>query len=580
MKHILRSVSIFLLIGAFSAAGQDQPVKQQNANPPVIIKTQPVIHEDGQLPDEHQHNNANTKDQPDIGLTKTSATRDIKTRIKDRLSKIPVELRLPSSDKIVIKLMFHVGSICDPPGKEGLTKLTAEVMMDGGTEEMTREQLKELLYPTAAAYYATVDKEVTVFTFEFHKDHLNKILNPLLGLVTRPRFEVEDFNRNLSNTRNYLEQVLKSSSDEDYSKLALEDLLFKGTNYAHPVSGTISGIKNINLDDIKRQFSSWITSGNVTIGIAGNYPSDLIFTIQKQLNLLTPGVPKYPDPGMARSSDGLEVEIISKRGALGSAIFGGIKLDLTRSNNEFAALMVANSWLGEHRKSYSRLYQKIREQRSMNYGDYSYIEWYNAGGSNLLPKPGYPRSSNYFSIWIRPVQTAEGLKAQYPELKNIKIGHAHFALRMAMREWDLLVTKGLSQEDFELTRQFLSSYIKLYVQTPAKQLGFLMDSRFYGRQDYIKEIGELLDKLTVEQVNSVMKRFWKPGNLFVTIVTDASEAEPLKESLLRDLPSPMSYSNELKAVLSGDILKEDEMVSKYPLSVKKVEIINSEDLFK
>ena len=39
---------------------------------------------------------------------------------------------------------------------------------------------------------------------------------------------------------------------------------------------------------------------------------------------------------------------------------------------DVAALMVANSWLGEHRKSYSRLYQKIREARSMNYGDYSY----------------------------------------------------------------------------------------------------------------------------------------------------------------------------------------------------------------
>ena len=36
-------------------------------------------------------------------------------------------------------------------------------------------------------------------------------------------------------------------------------------------------------------------------------------------------------------------------------------MNLTRSNNDFAALMVANSWLGEHRKSYSRLYQKIRE---------------------------------------------------------------------------------------------------------------------------------------------------------------------------------------------------------------------------
>lgn len=140
-----------------------------------------------------------------------------------------------------------------------------------------------------------------------------------------------------------------------------------------------------------------------------------------------------PTPGSARQSNGMEVEIISKDNALGSAIFTGFKLPITRSDDDFAALMIANSWLGEHRKSYSRLYQKIREQRSMNYGDYSYIEWYNNGGSSMLPRPGYPRSSNYFSLWIRPVQTAKGLKGQYPELDSIEIGHdiLHYAWQFA-----------------------------------------------------------------------------------------------------------------------------------------------------
>jgi zinc protease len=55
-------------------------------------------------------------------------------------------------------------------------------------------------------------------------------------------------------------------------------------------------------------------------------------------------------------------------------------MDITRAKDDFAALMVANSWLGEHRKSYSQLYKKIREARSMNYGDYTYIEWYDNGG--------------------------------------------------------------------------------------------------------------------------------------------------------------------------------------------------------
>ncbi len=84
----------------------------------------------------------------------------------------------------------------------------------------------------------------------------------------------------------------------------------------------------------------------------------------------------------------------------------------------------------------------------MNYGDYTYIEWYQNGGGNMLPATGVPRTSNYFSFWIRPVQTAKGLKAQYPELNNITIGHAHFAIRMVLSEMNNLIQNGMTSREF------------------------------------------------------------------------------------------------------------------------------------
>lgn len=566
---------VFLISTVLHAYAQqpNQPVAPATSPTPQQIMVQP-LHEEP-IKDEQQI-------QPKRKPTNQSvfAVPDVQRKIDEAFLKTPVLLPIPTSDKIVVKLMFRLGSICDPPGKEGLTNLMVQTMMDGGTLNKTRSELKDFLYPTAASYYASVDKEVVVFTFEFHKDLAEKVFLPMLQLISLPRFDETDFRRVHSNALNYVEQVLKASSDEDFNKVALEALLFRGTNYAHPVFGTASGIKNISLSDVKEHHKKWITSKNVMIGIAGNYTEDILRTINKNVTTLPEIAPAMPEAGKPRTVKGLEFEIITKKGALGSAIYGGVPFELTRNDDDFVAMMVANSWLGEHRKSYSRLYQKIREQRSMNYGDYSYIEWYNAGGNNMLPQPGYPRSSNYFSIWIRPVQTAKGLKEQYPELKDIQIGHAHFAWRMAMREWEQLVNKGMSKEDFELTRQFLKSYIKLYIQTPAKQLGFLMDSRFYGRQDFIHDAGLLLDALTVEKVNQAMKKYWKPGNMMVSIVTDEGEAEPLKTSLLRNDPSPMSYSDELRKVLDKAILQEDTEVSKYPLKAGKVEIVSSTEIFK
>lgn len=491
-----------------------------------------------------------------------------------------VELKQSGSDKIVIKLMFRNGSASDPAGKAGLTQLTASCIVEGGTQELTSTQIADMMYPMAASVSATVDKEVSIFTFSFHKDHLTAFYDIMKGLILTPGFDKSDFVRIKSNQQNYVDEVIRTSSDEEYSKKALEHMLFRNTPYQHPVSGTSKGVESCSFEDVREHYKNAFGKSVLTVGIAGNYSDEFLSLLLNDMEQLQEGILIFQPNVQVRNPEGVEVEIIAKDGALGSAVFAGFPMNLTRANDDFAALMIANSWLGEHRKSYSRLYQKIREQRSMNYGDYTYIEWYNNGGSNMLPRPGFPRAFNYFSIWLRPVQTAKGLKSQYPELQDITIGHAHFAIRMALREMQNLITNGMNAEDFQLTKTFLRSYIKLYAQTPEQQLGFLLDSKFYGRTNWLLELDELLGKCTVEDVNRVMNQYWQTQNMYIAIVTDKSEAEPLAKSLLGNTESPMSYSKALSAVLPKSILVEDEEVKSYPMRVGKCEIIDSDKMFR
>lgn len=491
-----------------------------------------------------------------------------------------VELSLPKSNKTAIEIMFRNGSSCDPEGKEGLTALTVSTLMGGGTRDYSNTQLGELTFPWSATYYGSVDKEVSVLMFEVPAAYLDRFYDAVVkGLLLTPSFKEEDFEREKSNQQNYVDQLVRTSSDEEYGKLWLEDMLFRGTPYQHMVSGTSTGVKAITLDDVKTHWKNFFTRNNYTIGLAGNYSAAFKEKMMADLQLLSavqPTLPASPKPAMP---DGLNVEIVAKEGALGSAISAGFPMDITRAKDDFAALMVANSWLGEHRKSYSRLYQKIREARSMNYGDYTYIEWYNNGGGNMLPPFGTPRSSNYFSIWLRPVQTASGLKGQYEELKDISIGHAQYALRMTLREMDLLIGKGMDAKAFEETRDFLKSYMKLYTQSLSSQLGYMVDASFYGRKNYITEMNTLLSNLTVEDVNKAMKKYWQTKNMHIAIITDVTEAEPLAKSLRTNAPSPMSYSNTLKSVLTEQILEEDKQVENYSMPVKSVTIVDNKDTF-
>jgi zinc protease len=151
---------------------------------------------------------------------------------------------------------------------------------------------------------------------------------------------------------------------------------------------------------------------------------------------------------------------------------------------------------------------------------------------------------------------------------------------MALREFDQLIENGMDAEEFEATRTFLRSYTKLYAQSPEDQLGWLMDSKFHGRMNYLAELDELLARTTLEQVNAAIRKYWQTDDLYVVIVTDTSEAQPLADSLIGNKPSPMSYSELVAAGLPDELEAVDAEVATWPLNVKKVDIIQSSVTFK
>ena len=129
---------------------------------------------------------------------------------------------------------------------------------------------------------------------------------------------------------------------------------------------------------------------------------------------------------------------------------------MTRRDDDFYALAIANSYLGEHRNFNGKLMQDLRSKRGLNYGDYSYIEDFIQEGTGTFPITNNPRRQAYFSIWIRPV----------PADKSV------FAIRAALWELDRLIENGNVPAGLRGTRTYLLNYSKLWVQTLSRRLGF------------------------------------------------------------------------------------------------------------
>ncbi len=463
-----------------------------------------------------------------------------------------VLLPIQEDPTVSFRLWFKAGAQNDPQGKEGLAAFTAAMITEGATQKESYQDLLAKLYPMAASINNQVDKEQTIIYGRTHKDNLTDYYALLKEVVLTPAFEEKDFTRLKSNFLNYLEKNLRYTSDEELGKAVLSNFIFEGTPYGHIAAGTVSGLNAITLQDVKDFYQKYYTRDNLIIGIGGGYGSSFPEQVGNDMKALPAGAPEQVAKPEAEPINGLQVKIIEKAGANATAISFGYPIDLTRGDEDFYALALANSWLGEHRNSASHLYQVIREKRGLNYGDYSYIENFPNGGRRQFPPPNVARRQQIFQIWIRPVPN-------YARL---------FAFRAATRELQKIVDNGMSEQQFELTRTFLKNYILNYATTTSMRLGYKMDDVFYGiNGHYLDLFRKKMDELTLEDVNAAIKKYWQYKNMKVVFVTD--EARKLKDMLVNNTPSPIDYSTPKPE----NVLEEDKLIASYPLDVQPEDVI-------
>lgn len=460
----------------------------------------------------------------------------------DHLVLLPVK----NDPTISFRIWFKVGSQNDPPGKEGLADIVASMLTEASTQKNSYEQILEKLYPLAASYASTMNVEMTVIYGRTHKDNLKEFYPLFTDAILAPAFKQEDLDRIKSEALNYLENTLRYANDEELGKAVLYNEIFAGTPYGHITTGTMEGLKSITLDDVKAFYKKYYTRDNVVIGLGGGYDNALLEMLKKDIAWLPAGtVPPVAKPTPKRL-DGFHVTIVEKD-APATAISMGYPIDVVRGTKDWYALAIANSWLGEHRNSSSHLYQVIREKRGLNYGDYSYIEHYPNGGQLMLPPQNVARRQQIFEIWIRPVPNET----------------RHFSLRAALREYKKLVENGMSEGDFNLTRNFLKKYVLNYAQTTMERLGYALDDKFYGiNGSHLEMYRSMMEKLTLNDVNAAIKKHWQYGKMQIAIVT--RDAQSLKEALVNDSPSPITYSSPKP----DEVLREDKEIAVFPVKVK------------
>jgi zinc protease len=471
----------------------------------------------------------------------------------------PDAVLLPNRSPLVtFRILFMAGAADDPAGKEGLAALTASLVAGGGTRTLAFEKIQEAFYPLATSFGSQVDKEMTVFTGTTHADNLSRYYGIISQMLLDPGFREDDFTRIKTNTINYLKVSLREGNDEELGKEQLYNNIYAGHPYGHHNAGGIGALERITLADVRDFYRTHYTRANLVLGLAGGYPAAFPAKVKADFTKLPSGTPTPSNFFTPELQQGTHIDII-KRETRSTAISLGFPIDVTRADKDWPALAVAASYFGQHRSSNSYLYQRLREARGLNYGDYAYIEYFPGGMFRFEPAPNLARQQQIFQIWIRPVPPEQG----------------HFVLRAALYEYDKLVREGLSREAFEATREFLTKYSNILTATQDAQLGYALDSRYYKIGDFNGYMRDRLSRLTLEEVNAAIRKYLTTNRMRIVVVT--KDAEGLRDAILANKPSPMTYNSPKPQ----EILDEDKVIQVYPIEVseKNVRITPVDQVF-
>ncbi len=476
----------------------------------------------------------------------------------------PLALVTQPSDSaalVDVSFLFRVGAAYDPPGKRGLAALTAAMLTDAGSEALSIDAINAAMYPIASGFTAQVDKEMTRLAGQVHRDNLETWYRLASGQLLTPAFRESDFRRVRMQLVNSVRTSLVANNDEELAKELLYAEIYGDTHpYGWPNAGESDDLAALTLDDVRDFYRRHYTLANLTVGLAGGYPGAFPARLAGDLQRLPAGqavAPEIPPPPAA----GANRALIVHKETPAVAVSFGFPIELTRGDPDWVALWLVRSWLGEHRSSSGQLYKELREARGMNYGNYAYVEYFPRGMFQMQPDTNLGRQEQIFQVWLRPLRSN---------------GDAHFAARAAVHELDRLLEGGMSEEAFEATRSYLAKNVALLTDGQSRRLGYALDSRYYGIEDFSDYVRAGLERLTLADVNRVIREQLRTDGLAFVFVT--RDAAGLAGRLAADQPSPLAYDADMPAAVTD----RDRVIQALPLPFgdDDIEVVDAAAVFR
>jgi predicted Zn-dependent peptidase len=394
---------------------------------------------------------------------------------------------------VSLVLVVRGGLGADPPTREGLAALTAD-LADEGTPDLSAIEVSDALARIGGDFDVEVGADAVAFSLVTLTKFADRGAGLFADIATRPALREEDFSRVRQQRLDRLTQL--RVVPQALAECAFHRLLYGGHPYGHLAIGSTATLGSIALDEVRRFHRAAFQPSRAVLVVAGALSHEQLREV---------GARAFSDWTDTTSVDAVQVAadiepplaslvrraVVPRTGAAQSELRIG-HLSARRNTPDYSALLVMNAVLGG--QFTSRVNLKLREEKGFTYGAHTGFDWRHGLGPFSLEAS------------VHTASTAEAISDSLRELEDIRGARPPTPEEMALAKASL--TRGYPR-GFETAEQVARS-------TASHALHGLPDT-------YFDEFVPRIEAVTIEDVVRVAGQYIDPARLITLVVGDYAQ---------------------------------------------------------
>jgi zinc protease len=396
---------------------------------------------------------------------------------------------------LTLWLICRGGDNVAPPGKEGLSGMTAHLMREGTTSRDAMKLAGELS-EIGAILSSNGGLEWTSLSLSTLTRYEAKALDLFADVLLHPSFPKQDLAR--IRTQRLAALSRRRNDASAIAGFVFPKLLY-GSSHPYGRTETISSVAALARDDAIHFYEKVFLPNNAALIAAGDTTPDAITAkLEEALKGWKSGEPpqwKYPDPPSPKSTT---VYLVDRPAAVQSVLAVG-HVGVPRNTPDFFSLLVTNGALGGQFSS--RINLNLREERGFAYG----------AGSGFFFRAG-PGPFAASAL----VETTNTKPALVELLREIK---------------DITGSRPITDDELAFAKDRLIKIFPARFETTSGQAGALSElAAFRLADDYFTTYQSKIEAVSGQDVASVARKYIDFDHLTILVVGDRKviEAE-LKE---------------------------------------------------